>query len=637
MHRKNAGYIVILKLLLLTGLLCPTDIAYSQSGEKIPIIHLGKNLSSVLNEAVLSLPSSPLPPLAIGNKYLIFLDSLEKKAGKNKLTKKIYDLVVVNADSSGNKVVARNSESAYIEFSGMKIRKIEVKRLNVFGVDINNPDAYHPVKSQNLLNKTHINTSENIIRKNLIFSPGDTISPIVLSDNERILRELSFIDDARITLVPVSKDEVDIIVITKDIYSLGGSYEPSAGISKGTITAFENNIMGLGHELGIEIPYDKYNSDSPGLGFRYYVDNIGKTFINLKLYYINGLGKETYGFDLSRRLVSTSTKYAGGISVRYMDEKVNLDTLTVPQPFRYNFQDYWLSRSFILNNQSVTRLIIGGRITSNNVFDRPYINPDSYHSLQKYMLFLGSAAISVQKYYKANLIYGYGRTEDIPYGGILKVTFGREINEFKDRNYAASEISFGSLLDRFGYIYSSTGLGAFIKNRQTEQGILTFRVKYISNLLPMGRNMIRNFVRMDYTRGFDRDMEEHLKYFDDNGFSGYRNDSVQGTQRMTINLETVVFSHSNLYGFKFAFFGFADFSALSGTNQVLTNGTALSGLGLGIRIRNNNLIFNTFQLRLGFFPNPPLYSRINYFTVSGEQMLRMENFESGPPSMIPYR
>ena len=40
-------------------------------------------------------------------------------------------------------------------------------------------------KLENLLNKTHVNTNEKIIRKNLLFSEGDTISPLTLSDNER--------------------------------------------------------------------------------------------------------------------------------------------------------------------------------------------------------------------------------------------------------------------------------------------------------------------------------------------------------------------------------------------------------------------------------------------------------------------
>jgi hypothetical protein len=67
------------------------------------------------------------------------------------------------------------------------------------------------------------------------------------------------------------------------------------------------------------------------------------------------------------------------------------------------------------------------------------------------------------------------------------------------------------------------------------------------------------------------------------------------------------------------------------------NGDLLSAIGLGIRIRNNNLIFNTFQIRLGFFPNLPEYSRTNPLIVTGQQLLKPYNFEPGKPSVIPFR
>ncbi|HEX2969303.1 MAG TPA: hypothetical protein VHO46_09365 [Bacteroidales bacterium] len=566
----------------------------------------------------------------------IFLDSLRSKASKNRITRKLFDFVIVAHGGPSKRNFEGESESAYIGYSGKKIRKIDVTRLSVFGSDIENPSMYKGSKAQNLLNRTHVNTLDAVIRNNLLFGTGDTISPIVLSENERLLRDLSFIDDARINVIPVSQNEADIQIITKDVYSLGGDYSPS-GLTSGTVSVFDNNLFGLGHEFGFEVPFDPGKPDSPGIGLHYTVDNVAKSFINLKVFYYDALGEESYGVNLNRKFISSTTKYAGGISGQHTYKFIDFDTLTDRQPFKYDLQDFWLARSFLLDPATVTRFIIAGRYMNNNVIDRPFILPDSYHSLQKYRMFMTSLAFSRQRYYKSNLVYGYGRTEDVPYGSLVKVTAGREINEFKTRSYAGSEISFGKSLRKVGYVYLSTGFGAYINNNKTEQGIVYSRVRYFSNLLPLGRNMIRNFVRIDFTRGFDRNLDEYLKYYEDNGFSGFRNDSIRGRQRISLGLESILFSPMNLYGFRFAFFGFADFSALSGTNQTVTKGTSLSGIGLGIRVRNDNLIFNTFQLRLGFFPNPPSYSRINYVTASGESPLRMDDFETGPPAAIPYR
>jgi len=69
-------------------------------------------------------------------------------------------------------------------------------------------------------------------------------------------------------------------------------------------------------------------------------------------------------------------------------------------------------------------------------------------------MFLGSGFPSVQKYYKTNLIYGYGRTEDIPFGGLLNIILGREINEFKSRIYLGSSLSVGESISSFGIFFT---------------------------------------------------------------------------------------------------------------------------------------------------------------------------------------
>jgi hypothetical protein len=596
-----------------------------------------ENINVSLTGVAISLESRPIPPVELDDKRtLIFLDSLKSKASRTLITRKLYDFVIIPYQTGTAKKITGSSDKSFVDYSGMKIRNIEIKRLNVFGSNINNPDYYNPNKLERLLNKTHLNTNENIIRKNLLFQKGDTISPLAFSDNERHLRQLPYIDDARILIVPVSDSEADVIVVTKDIYSLGGKVDFS-GIDKGSLSLFERNIFGMGHEFGIEIPYDSEFSDSPGFGVNYKINNILKSFSDLNMYFYDGLGKKTYGFDLNRKLVSSSTKYAGGISLREMFTSDDLDSMTVSAPVKYNLQDYWLLRSFLINKESVSRLILGARYTNNNVFDHPFILPESFHYLQQYKMFLASVSFSVQKYYKANLIYGYGRTEDIPYGGLFKITFAKETNEFKNRYYLSSSLSVGESVNSLGYFYGSAGFGTFFNNGQTEQGILALKTNFISNLSYLGRSRIRNFINVDYTRGFDRYSDEYLNFTRENGFSGFSNDSTGNAQRLTFSIESVIFSPVKFYGFRFAAFGYADIGFLFGTNDFLGTGDILSSVGFGVRIRNDNLVLNTLQIRFGVFPTLPEYSRINQLLISGEQLLRPNNFEPGPPSLIPFK
>jgi hypothetical protein len=220
---------------------------------------------------------------------------------------------------------------------------------------------------------------------------------------------------------------------------------------------------------------------------------------------------------------------------------------------------------------------------------------------------------------------------------LLNFTAGREFNEFKNRYYTGASLSLGGSVNKMGYLYYSAAFGTFINHNKTEQGILSFRANFISNLLYTGRYRIRNFLNAEYTRGFDRYYDESLTFIRDDGFSGFRNDSIGNTQRLAINFETVLFSSVDFYGFRFALFGFAGAGILFGTNQLVARGEFVSAFGLGIRVRNDNLILNTLQVRLGFFPDVPPYSVTTPLMVSGEQMLKPYNFEPGQPSIVRFR
>jgi len=647
MYHKYSNFRIMLRSKLITAvaLMIPGFVFSQYSGKQDTLIkisggsflHLNNISLFIKNDTTLSLPSFLVnASLVNNNRTIAFYDSLKTKASRSRFTKILYDLVIVNPDTVNPKKFTQKSDQNFIHYEGFKIRNITIRQVPIFGGNINNPAAYNPNRLENFVNKTHITTNEKIIKRNLLFMEGEKISSLVISDNERLLRQLPFMDDARIIIVPVSEDEADIVVVTRDIYSLGADFT-YRGKSKGSVWIYDKNIFGAGHELKFEIPYSSTTTNSPGLGVNYFINNIGKTFINLSLNYYNGLGKNAYGFNVNRKLISSETKYAFGITLKRILTSHNLDTLPVPEPLKYNYQDYWLMRSFMVNRQTVSRIITGIRFINNNVYQKPDIMPDIYYSLQQYRLYLASLSFSMQKYYKTSFIYSYGRTEDIPYGTLLRVTSGIEDNEFKKRVYFGSDASLGISAGNAGYFHLSAGIGTFFNEGSTEQGVFSYGLKYFSNLIPAGRLMIRNFIHASYTGGFDRYRDEYLKVLKEDGFSSFSNDSLRGARRFNIGIESVIFNPLNFYGFRFAFFGFADITSMGGTSITSGNHVTMSGIGLGIRIRNDNLVFRTFQVRVGYFPYLPPYSEAGFLTISGEQLLRPRNFDPGPPELIPYR
>jgi len=401
------------------------------------------------------------------------------------------------------------------------------------------------------------------LRNYLLFNAGDSLSPLILSENERIIRKLAIIDDARFIIIPVSDDQVDILLVTKDVYSLGMNVSLN-GIKAGRINLLEKNLAGFGHELTISVPYDYYRDYPPGIGIIYRMNNINRSLIDAELSYINALGKTSYQASLSRDFVAATTKWAGGASINETYTTEDLDTLENPHPLEYNYLDMWGGRSFMLNEEKVSKAIFAFRYINNNVYRRPEITSTSYRSLQKYKLYLGSVALSRQKYYKTNLIYNWGRSEDIPYGGLLRFTYGREYNEFDTRDYMGVEGSLGKFIRGFGYLYGLARYSTFTRESDYEQSVMNLKSSYISNLQGAGRYKMRYFVSLDYTRGFNRYEDEYLTVSDKYGVRGFRNDSIRINQRLYCNLEAVSFSPIYLYGFRFVFFAFADLALVDG-------------------------------------------------------------------------
>ena len=106
---------------------------------------------------------------------------------------------------------------------------------------------------------------------------------------------------------------------------------------------------------------------------------------------------------------------------------------------------------------------------------------------------------------------------------------------------------------------------------------------------------------------------------------------------MYLNLETVAFNKRFFYGFRFAFFGFADMVLISKNKNFYEFDNLVSGIGIGVRVRNENLIFPTFQIRIGYYPSPPQYSRIRYFDATNEELLILPGFDPQAPNVTRLR
>jgi len=565
-----------------------------------------------------------------------FYDSLRVRSEKRKLTSLLYDMIVVTPGSAANARVDMTSTSPFKKYEGKIIRNREVIRLNAFGTNLDIPAKEASSKHQQLLNSTYTKTKSFILNRYLLFREGDTISSLEMADNERLLRQLPFIDDAIITIVTVDSSYADVAIIVRETYPYGLNLSIK-GLNSGTVRAYDRNFAGLGHELTLTVPYDFDEFPYPGFGFQYFIRNIARSFSDLDLKFADGLGSTTMESTFYRNFVSSEIKYAWSASLKMTRTTEDLDTMPVPVPLSYTWQDYWVARAFMLDRTRVTRLIISSRYIYNNVFSRPEIDDFSYYRLQSYQLVTGSLALSSQRYINTSLIYSYGRTEDIPYGYMVELLGGREKNEFKWRTYAGFKVSIGNIVPRVGYIYAGAAISTFYNQGSTEQGMVQASLRYFTPLVKVGRSRIRTFVNLDYTRGFSRYTDESLYLNNSSFIRGFSNDSINGGTRITLSLEPVLFLHKPVIGFRFALFAYTDVGLLLGEGFKDGNYYTVPALGAGIRIRNDQLVLNTIQIRLAWYPNSPPYSEKSWITAGNIERLRSPGFEPGPPGVTPFQ
>ncbi len=100
------------------------------------------------------------------------------------------------------------------------------------------------------MNALHIQTREWVVRRELLFAPGDPFSPERLAETERNLRRLGVLADVTVAPVDTTDDgRVDVRVAYRDSWTLatGVSFAvASDGTLRGNISLTERNFLGQG-------------------------------------------------------------------------------------------------------------------------------------------------------------------------------------------------------------------------------------------------------------------------------------------------------------------------------------------------------------------------------------------------------
>ena len=548
-------------------------------------------------------------------------DSIESKTNRRAVPRMLYKMLFVKPVLDTTMSGRVTDESRLLQpYSGKTIGEITIDRRQIFDPGGN--------WLERTANKTHRLTRERVIRRDLLFKPGDTLDPELIVRNKQLIRSRGYIADIDVTVLPDAFDStrVNLAITTRDSWtiSVDGGWHSEGRTMVGLSDA---NILGWGNKLKLMTNFSRKDFSYGGNMVEYEIPNVLGSFYTAEF----AAGRDFYNSTLDmglRKEFLKPTDYEIGLtysdikSKRYMVEQ---DTSLLVKERNL---DAWGGYSHYLRriNSSV---YLTGRYNYRRVSRRPLGGPPFNPALHDQDALLVGAGLYREKFYTANMIYGFGLREYLATGYKAELTTGYSWGEFNDAMYLGMSYETGGFRG-VGYIMGGFTLGSYIdlNDGMWQRSAVDVDLRWFSNLFLFRRSRIRQFLAFNYTQGWNRGTgsDESIRFTRIDGLQALK-EHIIGTNRMILNTETVIFTPYQPLGFRIAVFGFADFGLIGYSPNIFKN-DFFTSFGLGVRLRNERLVFNTIQIRLGIAFGKNGLVESEYFRLSNST--RMEQYRYRP-------
>ncbi|MFA5329521.1 MAG: hypothetical protein WC384_17135 [Prolixibacteraceae bacterium] len=590
--------------------------------------------------------ASAQQPVAKKDSTKVYKD-IESYSGRSKFTKFMYQLVFkpTKHDPTKRKIYKKLIQKPYSSFEGKIIRHIFIETFDPFGFSIDDTSAV----ARNFVTKTgnnlHVKTQNITIRNLLLIRQNQQFDALLVKESERLVRSRDYVRDVSFFVKAASEnsDSVDITIRVLDIWSL--IPKGSTSTSGTTVNLTDKNFMGLGHSFQT-IYTRNYTEGTNAFSTDYSIPNFRNTYIQTTLHYgIDGNKNSGKSLGFDRPFFSPLAKWAAGANFSQQfrnDSILTNNSFFVPQRFKYNMQDFWAGsaiRIFKGNSEydRTTNFISTLRFLRVRYLEKPIVALDTQHVFTNENFYLASIGISARKYVQDKYIFKFGITEDVPVGKIFSLTGGYQDKSYNSRIYLAARVSFGDYYS-WGYLSTNFEYGTFLHSGHVEQGVLKAGINYSSGLFEIGKWKLRKLVKPQLTIGFNRFVNDSLTINDGYGLDGFRSPTLTGTSRMLLTLQTQTYSPANFLGFRFGPYLIWSVGMLGDEASGFRNSKLYSQIGLGVLIRNENLILNTFQISIAFYPSIPGIGnnviKINSFRTTD---FGFRDFEIGKPATVVFR
>jgi hypothetical protein len=545
----------------------------------------------------------------------IFAQTSLKKTVKKAITGKSIPMT----DSS--RIYIFNNIATLTSYAGKRINSITIEQHN-FLSSIDSKESNLKDIFSKIGNKLQSNSKKRAIRENIFFKEWDLFDPSIIAYNEKWLRDLSYIQDAKILamITPYDTNQVDVIVVTKDLFSYGGELLIN---NKDAYAAKLNNInfLGTGNSIQVIQNFENQRSPKSGLGYDFGLSNILGTFISINAG-VNQFGNNISNNVLSARknyisvqrpILHPNSKWLGGLE--YLEtENENVfpgkwDTI-FDQQLNYNLKhkDIWIGYQLTKQSKRIKlneyKQFIQYRHLENNFRARPIdylLQLDrNYQNLKANFL---SFTLVRQSVYRTRYLYGLGRYEDLPIGQSLTWTTGYSQIE-KDRSaYLGFKFEQYKLSKKENYNHVIANIATSYINKSLQDIRFLSSLEQFSKLKYLNNGLgYRQILNLSFTQTLKNKYNEALRINSIYGIPQLNREQIKGGTRVSGNWETVLYNNRPIWGFKSAPFVFGNLTYIRTVGDPILKGDIYSSVGSGIRVRNENLVFGTIELKGFYFP-----------------------------------
>ena len=506
-------------------------------------------------------------------------------------------------------------------YTGKRINSIIIEQHD-FLTSIDSKDSKMKDLFSKIGNRLQSNSKSRAIKENLFFKEWDVFDPSIIAYNEKWLRDLSYIQDAKIMamITPYDTNQVDIIVVTKDLFSYGGEVLLN---NKDAYSAKLNNInlLGSGNSFQIIQNFENERKPKSGWGYDLGLSNILGTFISVNAG-VNQFGNNLVNNDLSARknyisvqrpILHPNSKWLGGMEyLETVNENVfpgKWDSI-FDQQLNYNLKhkDIWVGHQLTKNKKQTNlnqyRQFIQYRHLENNFKERPIdylLQLDrNYQNLKANFL---SYTLVRQSVYRTRYLYGLGRYEDLPIGQSLTWTTGQYKIEQDRSAYLGFKFEQHKLSKKENYTHIIANIASSYINQSLQDIRFLSSLEQFSKLKYLNNGFgYREIINLSFTQTLRNKYNESLRMNSIYGIPQLNKEQIKGGTRISSNWETVFYNNRALWGFKSAPFVFGNITYIRTMGDPIQKGDIYTAIGSGLRVRNENLVFGTIELKGCYFP-----------------------------------